>query len=115
METLATRFKALGDPTRLRLLALLRGGELCVCDLTAALELPQSTVSRHLALLKSAGWIRGRRGGVWTYYSLEDGPAASGADVLQGIGGMLAATPESSRDREVLEAYLKTKADGRCD
>lgn len=71
MEKLALMFQSLDDPTRLRLLALLlEAEELCVCDLVAVLQLPQSTVSRQLSILKSAGWLRDRRVGVWIHYSI---------------------------------------------
>nr|HXK57067.1 metalloregulator ArsR/SmtB family transcription factor [Gammaproteobacteria bacterium] len=56
MKVIARLFKALSDETRLRILCLLLEGELCVCDIMAVLQLPQSTVSRHLAYLKNAGW-----------------------------------------------------------
>jgi len=66
-------FKALADETRLRILALLLAeGELCVCDLIAALKLPQSTVSRHLAMLRKTGWVNDRRCGLWIYYSIRE-------------------------------------------
>lgn len=70
MKQTARLFKTLSDETRLRILALLTCGELCVCDLMAALELPQSTVSRHLATLRNAGLVEDRRQGVWMYYQL---------------------------------------------
>ena len=71
METIATIFQSLEDETRLRVLALLlEEEELCVCDLMAVLQLPQSTVSRHLSHLRNAGWLRDRREGVWIYYSI---------------------------------------------
>jgi ArsR family transcriptional regulator len=64
-------FKALSDETRLRILALLLNEtELCVCDLIAALKLPQSTVSRHLAYLRKAELVNDRRCGLWMYYSI---------------------------------------------
>lgn len=66
-------FKGLSDPIRLRIAALLTQGELCVCDLMAILALPQSTISRHMARLKSAGIVKDRRAGKWVYYSLENG------------------------------------------
>lgn len=72
MKTTARMFKALSDETRLRILCLLLEGELCVCDLMAVLQLPQSTVSRHLAYLKNSGWVDDRRCGVWMYYSIPD-------------------------------------------
>jgi ArsR family transcriptional regulator len=65
-------FKALADETRLRIICLLLQGELCVCDIMAVLQLPQSTVSRHLAYLKNSGWVDDRRCGVWMYYSIAD-------------------------------------------
>ena len=71
METIAEIFQSLDDTTRLRILALLlEEDELCVCDLTAVLQLPQSTVSRQLSILKGTGWVKDRREGVWIYYSI---------------------------------------------
>ena len=66
----ARLFRAFSDPTRLRLLALLREGEVCVCNLVTALRIPQGRASRHLGRLKAAGLVRSRRQGYWTYYSL---------------------------------------------
>ena len=71
MENIAIIFQSLEDETRLRILALLlEEQELCVCDLMAVLQMPQSTVSRHLSHLRNAGWLRDRREGVWVYYSI---------------------------------------------
>lgn len=64
-------FKTLADETRLRILVLLYAeDELCVCDIIAALLLPQSTVSRHLAYLKRSSIVIDRREGLWIYYSI---------------------------------------------
>jgi ArsR family transcriptional regulator len=63
-------FRALADPTRLRILNLLQGGEVCVCDLVCVLESPQPTVSRHLAYLRRAGLVKARKEGIWAYYEL---------------------------------------------
>ncbi len=63
-------FKALADATRLRILALLVGGEICVCEMHDALKLPQPTVSRHLAYLRRAGLVETRREGLWIHYRL---------------------------------------------
>jgi len=75
MQSEAKIFKALADESRLRILALLLEGELCVCEIMAALDLPQSTVSRHLAYLRNSGWVKDSRRGVWMYYrfNAEDG------------------------------------------
>ena len=70
-------FKALGDPVRLRLFSLLATkGELCVCHLTEALQLPQSTVSRHLGVLRQVGLVDTRRQGKWIHYRLTGAMAA---------------------------------------
>jgi ArsR family transcriptional regulator len=63
-------FKAFADPVRLRLLNLLADGEVCVCHLHEALDLPQSTVSRHLAYLRRRGLVVGRKDGLWVHYRL---------------------------------------------
>jgi ArsR family transcriptional regulator, arsenate/arsenite/antimonite-responsive transcriptional repressor len=67
---LAQLFKALGDETRLRIVALLSHGELCVCHLQEALDLSQPTTSRHLGVLRAAQLVTDRRAGTWIYYSL---------------------------------------------
>src|SRR5688500_4275076 len=63
-------FKALGDETRLRIVALLSHGELCVCHIERALDLNQPNVSRQLGILRMAGVVDARRDGTWVYYSL---------------------------------------------
>ena len=71
--TPVTLCKCLADDTRMRLVLLMfRYGELCVCDLVEALQLPQPTVSRHLAQLRSAGLVADRRAGQWVHYRLHD-------------------------------------------
>ena len=65
-------FRALGDGTRLRIVALLSYGELCVCHIETALGLNQSTASRQLGILKAAGIVTSRRDGNWIYYSIDE-------------------------------------------
>ena len=70
---LAQLFRLLGDATRARLLyALLEAGELCVCDLSAATDTPETNVSHALRLLRTAGVVKARRDGRMMFYSLED-------------------------------------------
>src|SRR5215471_9999419 len=72
-DELATRFKALGDPGRLRLLSFLASqpsGEACVCNLTEPLGLSQPTVSHHLKVLTQAGLLERERRATWIYYRL---------------------------------------------
>jgi DNA-binding transcriptional ArsR family regulator len=69
---LADTFRALGDPTRVRILDVLAHGELCVCDLAAVLSLSQSAVSHQLRLLRSLRLVRARRDGRMVFYALDD-------------------------------------------
>ena len=70
---LADLFKLLGDPTRARILyALLDAGEMCVCDISETVEIPESTASHALRLLRTAGVVRNRRDGRMVHYSLDD-------------------------------------------
>lgn len=63
-----TLLKTLADPTRLKLLKLILHEELCVCELQELLDISQPAVSQHMAKLKTAGIVRERRSGMWTYY-----------------------------------------------
>jgi ArsR family transcriptional regulator len=67
---LALFFRVLGDETRVRIVALLAHGELCVCHVQEALGLSQPNASRHLTVLKHAGVVRSRRVGTWIHYAL---------------------------------------------
>jgi DNA-binding transcriptional ArsR family regulator len=62
--------KALGDPTRLKIIYLLEHGELCVCEIMTALDKPQPTVSHHMNILKNVGLLKSRKEGVWIHYRL---------------------------------------------
>lgn len=93
-------FKALADPTRLRIIKLLEGGELCVCQLTAALGMGQSRISRHLSILKQAGIISDRRQGKWVHYQL---CCADPADKISGIYNKLSHGPIVNRDRSAIK------------
>src|SRR5215470_3398299 len=70
MDRLEAVFKALADKTRLRILALLGNNEVCVCHIHDSLDLPQPTVSRHLAYLRRCGLVDVRREGVWMHYQV---------------------------------------------
>jgi len=79
-----TLFSALSNEIRLRCLILLQlEGELCVCELTHALELSQPMVSRHLGLLRDAGMVSDRRAGQWIYYSINPALADWATEVLE--------------------------------
>lgn len=71
-ENMAEIYKALGDKTRLHMLALLAKDELCVCELVAILEMSQPSVSQHLRKLKQAGLVKERKTAQWVFYSLHE-------------------------------------------
>lgn len=79
-------FKSLADDTRTRITLLIaREGELCVCELTAALEQSQPKISRHLALLRSSGLLADRRQGQWVYYRLHPELPTWVTEMLKGV------------------------------
>ncbi len=85
-ESLASVFKALGDPTRVRLLSLIAAhadGEACVCDLTDPVGLSQPTVSHHLKQLVEAGLITREQRGKWAYYRVVQPALDAVADSLR--------------------------------
>jgi DNA-binding transcriptional ArsR family regulator len=93
--------KSTADPTRVRILKLLEGGEMCVCQIIAVVEFNQSTVSKHLFLLKTAGLVRERREGKWVHYSLDgSGGSPYARKMLKVLKGWLNADPVIERDRK---------------
>lgn len=73
LEAMETMFAALADITRLRILNLMRDGEVCVCFFSEALGESQPKISRHLAYLRKSGLVETRRDGKWIHYSIESG------------------------------------------
>ncbi len=103
MKNLASIVKSLEDETRLRIMALLfEADELCVCDFMAVLQLPQSTVSRHLSHLKNAGWLSDRRAGVWNHYSLAGDLSPIHTSLAATLRTILAANEVAGKDRDRL-------------
>ena len=116
---LENTFKALADQTRLRILGLLRAGEICVCDIHGSLGLPQPTVSRHLAYLRRAGLVATRKEGLWVHYSLAELPdpvmQALLDAVTHAIGHVNANTKDWKRLSTRIEVVPVAKdAPGRC-
>ncbi len=107
MEDLVSVFKALTDETRLKIIKLLAQGELCVCDIVAALDMQQSKVSFHLGVLKEAGLIQDRKQGKWTHYRIHDGDVFRRMLILT----TLEKVPESvmNEDKKRLTAFRKKR------
>jgi ArsR family transcriptional regulator, arsenate/arsenite/antimonite-responsive transcriptional repressor len=104
-------FKALGDETRLRIVALLAHGELCVCHLEAALNLTQPTASRHLAVLRNAGVVDTRRDGSWVHYRLAAQPDP---DCKQQLRTLVSIFAKRSILRQDVERLRRVKGPGTC-
>ena len=101
--------KALSDPSRVKIVKILLVKELCVCELTAILNLAQPTVSKHLKTLEEAGLIEQRKEGPWVNYKIIQGETSEyAAAMLNHLGGWL------SDDAGVREALLKSKIVDRC-
>ena len=103
LEPLEALLKALADRTRLRILGLLMGGEVCVCDIHETLGIPQARASRHLAYLRRAGLVATRRQGLWVQYRLAAPDDKVLRMILEAIGHGLGHLPDVERDRSRLE------------
>jgi len=103
--------KAAGEPTRLRILNLLRRGSICVCDLQAVLEIPQPTISRHLAALRYAGLVQDVRNGTRMVYSLT--PAST--PQLEALHQLLdKACPAEEVLQSDLQNFERAVREGKC-
>ncbi|MFT3789306.1 MAG: metalloregulator ArsR/SmtB family transcription factor [Tepidisphaeraceae bacterium] len=106
-------FRAVADRTRLRILSLLRSREeICVCDLMRVLKLPQAKVSRHLAYLRRAGLVAGRKEQQWMHYRLLPAKGPFHTKLLECIGTCLAEVPTLKSDRHRLGSCCGD--DGPC-
>ncbi len=115
MRHLVRTTKALADEGRIRILAALRSGELCVCQLIELLGLAPSTVSKHLSILRNAHMIDSRKQGRWMYYRLAgpDAPVQT-LTALEWILGSLDDVPEIAEDSRRLEQILKMDPEILC-
>ena len=107
--------KALADENRVRLLAALEGGELCVCQLIELIGLAPSTVSKHLSILRGARLIEGRKNGRWMYYRLTDERVPTPAKTaLEWLLAALKDRPRILEDRRRLGQVMKTVPEELC-
>jgi len=103
LEALDQVFKALADPTRIRILGLLAAGEICVCHIHESLRLPQPLVSRHLAYLRRAGLVDTRKEGLWVYYRLASARVDVAGMLLDTVRHVVSHVPTIARDAKRLE------------
>jgi len=96
-------FRAFSDRTRLRILNLLKAGELCVCDLVRVIGAPQPKISRHLAYLRKAGLVTSRKDGLWMYYELAPANNAFHQKLMECLGCCFNDVPELKKDMNELD------------
>jgi ArsR family transcriptional regulator len=111
-DTVDLMFRAFSDRTRLRILHVLRGGELCVGDIVASLRAPQPRVSRHLAYLRKARLVRVRKTGLWSHYSLAPAKTPFHRKLLECLGRCFTEVRELQAD-EARAAKIR-KSGGCC-
>ncbi|MCG6948228.1 MAG: metalloregulator ArsR/SmtB family transcription factor [Acidobacteria bacterium] len=104
--------RALGHPARLRTVAMLASGELCVCQITEVLELAPSTVSAHLKELKQAGLIGERKDGRWVYIDLDDSEASR--SWIEAALSPLSGDPQLESDRLLVEELRSLPVEDLC-
>jgi DNA-binding transcriptional ArsR family regulator len=112
LPTVIDAVKALAHPGRLRILAMLRGGDLCVCQMTAVLELAASTVSSHLSDLRRAGFVTERKSGKWVHYHLIDSGPLS--DLVRQALRLVDGDDRLEQDAQVVGVLRKIPLDTFC-
>ena len=113
MQELVAIARALGDPTRIRIVAALRNGELCVCELADALDISQSSLSSHLQICRQVGVLTTRKESRWIYYSL----STRYAPLIEKIFSELQTVRRDEqlhRDARRLKKRLQMREGGRC-
>jgi ArsR family transcriptional regulator len=104
--------KAIGHPVRLRLLAMLRTGPLCVCQMTVVVKLAASTVSEHLSELRKAGLLTERKEGRWVEYRLSDSALREG--LLDSVWSALQVDREAHADAVLVKELRRVPVDQLC-
>jgi ArsR family transcriptional regulator len=112
-KAVSDKFAAFSDPTRLRILHLLREGELCVGDLVTILAMPQPTISRHLAYLRRSTLVETRKSGLWMYYSLATPRSEFHRKLLECLTACFVDVPELKKD--AVRAAKLRKSGGCCE
>ena len=114
MQDFVEQAKALGDVTRLKMIRLFCEAreDLCVCEIMDALEVSHSNVSRHLKILKTAGFVRERKEGRWVHFYLTEPSSPSHKNLLLAVGNLPA--ENFANDIERLKLRLSLREDGKC-
>jgi ArsR family transcriptional regulator len=120
VQPLVKALKALGDETRLRMINLLLVRECCVCEVMHALEISQTRASRNLAMLYEAGFLKQRKAGLWSYYSLDERMPEFLVPLVESVRLALKDNRTAASDRERLQSAVRlgtvcqSGSDGVC-
>lgn len=106
--------KALGDETRLRIMAMLEKQELCACQIIEVFELANSTISRHLSVLKQAGLLQSRKSGRWIYYAWSQGDSEALKSTQNWLSKTVHNDPQIQADRQRIAEILKIDPEELC-
>lgn len=106
--------KALSDENRVRVLMMLAGGQLCVCQIIEMLGLAPSTVSKHMYILKQSGLVESRKDGRWIYYRLADKKNTAASEITKWLNKNLKNDPDIAKDAKHLDKIKKTNIDELC-
>ena len=107
LEQATLLMKALADETRLRILALLQNRELCACQIIELFDLANSTISKHLAILRQAGLIQARKQGRWIYFTRVNDPSALVLATFDYLDTLLKQDGTLEHDRARIDAILQ--------
>ncbi len=107
--SLEKMFKALADRSRIRILKMLEVKPMCVCEVTHILGFAQSSVSRHLGILRDAGFINADKDGLWVNYSLASSTDDTIATILTGLRRWDGDDPQIARDRDKAKSVSREK------
>ena len=107
-------FRGFADPTRIRILNLLVAGEMCVCDLVELLDLPQPTVSRHLAYLRESGLVEYRRSSNYAHYRLSEPGNHVHRNLIQCVGSCFTGIKSLDTERRRAVARVKQRQKESC-
>lgn len=113
MDNFIRKTKAIADPTRARMLKLLEARELCVCDIMDIMNLGQSTTSKHLGILKTAGLVESRKDGTWSYHRLSVKGRADNKDFLEFMASRINNDPQIKKDKRLLSKRISDSCEGK--
>ena len=112
MKDFINVMKALRDSNRVKIVKMLQHGELCVCEIQAALGVSQPTVSKHVKILEEAGFLNSRKDGLWVHYSLNNGGGNLYAAAM--LGNMKYWLEESAEVSELVKRLPDIRRDNLC-